>query len=126
MTDAAPGPGPGAPEPASQKESQGGALTAELHAGIALHQAGRIDEAETVYRGLLRRVPHQPNALHLLGLIESQRGNPARGVELIGAALPALANAAQVHLDLGCALRLCGRREEAIERFREAVAIKAD
>ncbi|MFL6726116.1 MAG: tetratricopeptide repeat-containing sulfotransferase family protein [Sphingomicrobium sp.] len=90
------------------------------------HQSGRIDEAEAIYLRLLKTVPNQPNALHLLGLIETHRGNPARGVELISEALPALEKAAQVHFDLGGALRMCGRRDDAIERFREALALKAD
>ena len=102
------------------------ALQAELQAGIEHHKVGRIDEAEAAYRGLLKKVPHQPNALHLLGMIESQRGKPARGVELISEALPALEKAPQIHYDLGGALRLCGRREEAVQKFRDALALKAD
>src|SRR5437762_2424054 len=101
-------------------------LGAELQEGITHHQAGRIDEAEAIYLRLLKAVPNQPNALHLLGLIETHRGNPARGVELISEALPGLEKAAQVHFDLGGALRMCGRRDDAIERFREALALKAD
>jgi tetratricopeptide (TPR) repeat protein len=126
MTDGLPGPDQDSSEPLPAGESREAALAAQLQAGIAHHQAGRIDEAEAIYRSLLKAVPLQPNALHLLGLIEVQHGRPARGVELISEALPALEKAAQVHYDLGGALRLCGRRDEAIERFREAVAIKAD
>jgi tetratricopeptide (TPR) repeat protein len=101
-------------------------LAADLKSGIEHHKAGRIDKAEAIYRKLLKKVPHQPNALHLLGVIEAQRGNAARGVELISDALPALEKAPQIHLDLGGALRMAGRREEAIEQFREALALRAD
>jgi len=101
-------------------------LAAELQAAIEHHKAGRIDKAEASYRKLLKKVPHQPNALHLLGVIEAQRGNAARGVELISQALPALEKAPQIHLDLGGALRMAGRREEAIEHFREALALRPD
>ncbi len=101
-------------------------LRAELQAGVDHHKAGRLDEAEAAYRSMLKKVPHQPNALHLLGLIESQRGRPAHGVELISEALPALEKAPQIHYDLGGALRLCGRREEAVAKFRDALSVKAD
>jgi tetratricopeptide (TPR) repeat protein len=126
MMDAPPGPGHGSSGSLASDESREASLNAELQAGIEHHKAGQIDEAETIYRGLLKKVPHQPNALHLLGLIETQRGRPARGVELIGEALPALEKAPQIHLDLGSALRLCDRREEAVEKFRDALALKAD
>ena len=126
MTDAPPKSANGSSEGRTPGAAQGNTLVAELEAGLEHHKAGRIDEAEAIYCGLLKKVPRQANALHLLGLIESQRGNPARGVELISEALPALEKAAQVHFDLGGALRLCGRREEAVEKFREAVALKAD
>jgi tetratricopeptide (TPR) repeat protein len=117
---------PSSSDERAASESQAEALNAELQAGVDHHKAGRIDEAEAIYRGLLEKVPHQPNALHLLGLIETGRGRPARGVELMTEALPSLENAPQIHLDLGNALRFCGRREEAIDKFRDALALKAD
>lgn len=117
---------PGNGSTSASLASREAALNAELQSGVEHHKAGRIAEAEAVYRSLLKKVPHQPNALHLLGLIESQRGNPGRGVELISEALPALEKAPQIHYDLGGALRLCGRRDEAVGKFRDALAIKAD
>jgi len=118
--------GNGAGHSSASDGSREAALNAELQAGLEHHKAGRMDEAEAAYRSLLKKVPHQANALHLLGLIESQRGRPARGVELISEALPALERSPQIHHDLGGALRLCGRREEAVAKFRDALAIKAD
>jgi len=126
MMDAPLRPGDGSAESFTSADSSQAALNAELQAGVEHHKAGRIDDAEAIYRSLLKKVPHQPNALHLLGLIETQRGRPTRGVELISEALPALEKSPQIHLDLGGALRLSGRRDEAIEKFRDALALKAD
>jgi tetratricopeptide (TPR) repeat protein len=107
-------------------EDPGTSVAGELQAGVAHHQAGRLDEAEAIYRRLLEKVPHHPNALHLLGVIETQRGRPASGVELMSQALPALAKVAEFHVDLGNALRLAGKRDEAIESFRQGLELKAD
>src|SRR6266550_7127689 len=74
-------------------------LGADLQTGIAHHQAGRLDEAEALYRKLLDVVPDHPRALHLLGIIETERGRPERGVKLIGRAFPALARSADAHVD---------------------------
>lgn len=99
---------------------------ATLQAAFAHHKAGRFDDADVLYREVLSTVPNHPNALHWLGVIETQRGHAERGVELIRRAFPALDNIYETHLDLGNALRLTGKREEALESFRRAIALKPD
>jgi tetratricopeptide (TPR) repeat protein len=98
----------------------------DFAAAFAHHQAGRLDEAEARYRRLLDAAPDHPRALHLLGVIETQRGRPERGAELIGRAFPALARAPEPHVDLGNALRFAGKREEAATSYRQAIALKPD
>ena len=73
-------------------------LATDLQAAMAHHQAGGLDEAEALYRKLLDAVPNHPHALHLLGALETGRGRPARAVELIGRALPALARSPEAHV----------------------------
>lgn len=48
--------------------------TVEEALGIALdlHQGGRLDEAETLYRRILDAVPDQGDARHLLGVLRAQ------------------------------------------------------
>ena len=101
-------------------------LATDLQMGLAHHRAGRIDDAEISYRKILKTEPHHPQALRLLGVIETVRGRPERGVELIKKAFPAFSNIPQVRLDLGNALRRAGRLEQAIESYREAIALKPD
>src|SRR5262245_31823061 len=38
------------------------------------HQAGRLDEAERIYRQILSVAPENAGALHLLGVVASQSG----------------------------------------------------
>lgn len=47
---------------------------AALRDAFALHRAGKIEEAEAIYRAILARAPEHPEALHHLGLIEAERG----------------------------------------------------
>ncbi len=54
-----------------------------------VHQAGRLAQAEAIYRAVLEDDPRQPHALHLLGVIAHQSSRPHEAVELIGRALAA-------------------------------------
>jgi Flp pilus assembly protein TadD len=51
------------------------------------HKAGKLPEAEHLYRRVLRFDPDNADALHLLGVIASQLGRPAEAVELIAKAV---------------------------------------
>ena len=57
------------PAPSSIQELMAGAL--------ADHQAGRLNEAEQLYRQVLRLDPEYADALHFLGVLSHQRGNHA-------------------------------------------------
>ena len=102
------------------------AASSEFEAAVAHHRAGRLDEAEGLYRGLLDVAPDHPRVLHMLGVIESQRGRHERGAELIERAFPALAKSPEFHVDHGNALRQAGKREEAAESYRRAIALHPD
>ena len=41
---------------------------------VALHQAGKLDEAEQSYRQLLEIAPEHTDLLHLLGMLAFQKG----------------------------------------------------
>ena len=51
---------------------------------MALHNAGRVDEVETLYRAVLSRHPLKPDALDFLGLACTQKGRPAEAARLFG------------------------------------------
>jgi|SRR3989304_10219372 len=52
-------------------------------------QAGRLPEAEAIYRQILQLAPNHPDALHLLGLIASQAGKSETAVGLINRSISA-------------------------------------
>jgi len=80
----------------------------------ALHQQGRLDEAEALYRQILETEPGHADAHHMLGVGACQRGDLEQGVRLIERAIAASPNDAVFHNNLGNALRENKRIDEAL------------
>jgi len=92
----------------------------------ALHQAGRLAQAEPVYREVLRRSPRHADALHGLGMLAFQAGHPQAASDLIGQALAVDPQDASAHGNLGYALHTLGRHDEALASFERALALQPD
>jgi protein O-GlcNAc transferase len=54
-----------------------------LQRAFSLHRSGNFAEAGKLYRKVIRQDPHQANALHSLGIIESASGNFAEAATLM-------------------------------------------
>ena len=102
------------------KPATSGAVT-QLNQAVALHQAGRLDEAESLYRQVVQQAPGQFDATHLLGVIALQRGDLAAAQKLIVQALAARPKDAPALNNLGTALLRARRLDEAREQFERAV-----
>ncbi len=94
--------------------------------GTRLHQAGRVREAETLYRQVLGIDPDHADANHLLGVLLHQAGNHAGAVESISRAIEMAPDRSMYHSNLGVALRELGRLEAAVASYHKALAIKPD
>jgi protein O-GlcNAc transferase len=90
---------------------------------IALHQQGRLFEAERIYREILRRQPDHIDALHLLGVIAFQTLHAERAVELIGRAIKLKPNLAEAHNNLGNVLLALKRPADALASYDQAIAL---
>ena len=88
---------------------------ADIDKAMALHRAGRLDEAQALYRGVLAADPAHFDALHLLGVIEGQHGR-------FEEALPLLERAVALRPDNAAALNNLGNTLAGLERFGAAVA----
>ena len=100
---------------------------AELfQAALQHHLAGRLPEAETLYRQVLQSQPDHPDALHHLGMIACQVGRYDVAVECISRALKGDPSRADFHNNLGDAYRHWGRLEEALASFRRALVLRPD
>ncbi len=87
-----------------------------LQTALAHHQAGRLQQAEQLYRQLLQADPQHAGAMHLLGLIALQVGKPELAVQYISSAIRLNGNQAAFHANLGEALRASGRWDDARHR----------
>ncbi len=97
-----------------------------LEAGVAHHQAGRLAEAETVYREVLVQQPDHADALHLLGMLAGQVGELDVAVDLMRRATVLNPDFADAHNNLGFALAKNGKINDAIGSYREAIRLKPD
>jgi len=86
------------------------------------HQSGRLPEAERIYRQILRINTRHADSLHLLGVIQCQRGRPDLGADLIGQALRLASGNAIYQYNMGNALHATGRLDEAVAHFERALA----
>src|SRR6266849_181454 len=97
-----------------------------FESAVTLHEAGRLSEAEGIYRNILAVDPKHVSSLHLLGVIALQVGRHDVAVDLIGQAITANKRNADFHNNIGVALRALGRLDEAIDHFRRALKLKPD
>jgi len=97
-----------------------------LQEAIALHQQGRLAEAEHRYRQILAGEPDHFDALHLLGVIRHQQGRTDEALELIGTALARNPGSARALSNHGLILYALRRYEEALASFDRALASEPD
>jgi glycosyltransferase involved in cell wall biosynthesis len=90
---------------------------------LALHQSGRMVEAEELYQHVLQQQPDHPGALHLLGVVRQQQGDYEAARELIGRAIAINPRKAVYQNNYGAALQSLGCHEEALECFALALGI---
>ncbi|WP_454017561.1 tetratricopeptide repeat protein [Azospirillum sp. Marseille-Q6669] len=94
-----------------------------LDAAVNHHMAGRLAEAAQDYRVVLAVEPAQPDALHLLGVAEAQRGVHAAAAALIARSLRLRPDAAAPWGNLGGALRALGAAERADAALARALVL---
>lgn len=92
-----------------------------LPQAVALHQAGRLDEAAALYREVLAQAPRQFDALHLLGVVAMQQGRLDEAIRGIGEALAVQPNSGPALANLGTALMRAGRLDESRAALERAV-----
>ena len=90
------------------------------------HRAGRLAEAEGIYRRILSAYPKQADALHLLGVIACQQGRYEVAHGLITQATELSPGAADFHGNLGLVLFRLGKTGEALAAYQRAVAGRPD
>jgi predicted O-linked N-acetylglucosamine transferase (SPINDLY family) len=95
----------------------------EFEQAVRHHQAGRMQQAETLYRQVLARQADHADALCGLGFLASQTGQGDLGASLIRQAVALRPQSADYPLNLGLLLSSQGKWEESIPAFGAAVLL---
>ena len=95
----------------------------QFAAALRHHRAGRLIEAERLYRQICAADTNHVGSWHLLGVLAHQLGRKD-AADLIGRAVALKPEFAEAHNDLGVVLGAQGKLTEAIACFEQAVALK--
>ncbi len=99
---------------------------AEFQQAIALLQHGQLARARITCQDLLKKQPDHSDALHLLGLITLNAGDPRKAVELITKSIEITPGNAAAFCNRGSARQLLADFDGALADFDRAVAADED
>ncbi len=91
---------------------------------ILLHQQGKLEQAERIYRHILGQLPQQPDTLNALGVLLYQHGRALEAISLLRKAIKVSRDAAPIYINLGEACRTAGQFSEARKAFEKAIQLK--
>lgn len=94
-----------------------------LNEAVMHHQAGRLQEAEIIYKELLDENSRDPDALHLSGVIALQTARPGEALDLIGRAIGENSTSALYHRNMALTLVELERADDALGHFVKAVEL---
>ena len=94
-----------------------------IQQALALHQQGRLDEAEKLYTRVLKAQRDNFDALHLLGMLNHQRGRAGEAYRLINAALKVQPRSPDALSNLALVLHSLKRSSEALESLDKALTV---
>jgi predicted O-linked N-acetylglucosamine transferase (SPINDLY family) len=94
-----------------------------MQEAMSHHQAGRLVEAEALYRKVLVLQPDDPDALHMLGVIRGQAGRNDIAVDMIRKAIAASPNDVRYRLSLGIFLQRQGKLDQAADAYQEVMKL---
>ncbi len=97
-----------------------------MNQGVALHQTGKLGDAEKLYRRVLNLDDGLVDAHHLLGLALHQQGRSHDGIKAIERAIERAPQSPIYQLSRGAALASLGLLGEAASAFRRAIAARPD
>jgi tetratricopeptide (TPR) repeat protein len=96
----------------------------QMQLAMHFHAQGQLDNARTLYEGVLRQFPNDFGVRYHLGLLESQAGNVERAALHFGRAVQANPQNADAQNNLAFTLQQLGRDAEALLAYSQAQALR--
>lgn len=90
------------------------------------HRAGRLREADRLYREILAQDDRHADALHMWGVLAQQTGRSDIAVELMERSLAVRWTEPACHFNLGVALQEQRRPRDAIDAYEVAIRLRPD
>jgi hypothetical protein len=106
--------------------SPAAALEATLQEALALQRAGKLAEAERLYRNILRALPDHPGISNNLGLALKDQGKLEEAAATFQRVIAVKPDDALAHCNLGNVRNLQGQGEQAAACYRRAIALRPD
>jgi len=97
-----------------------------LNLGLQNHQAGMLDDAQTLYKKVLSLDPKNTEANHLLGVVAHHMGDLDGGIKLISKAVRSHPGHFVALNNLGNAQAQAGLSTDAEKSYRKALKFKPD
>ena len=111
---------------ATARDAAAPGIQSKFNEALALHQAGRLDQAWAAYQQVLALQPKHFDALHMLGLIAYQTGYLQQSLELIDKAIALNSDHAFAYNNRGSTLAALNRLQEALASYEKAIKLKPD
>jgi predicted O-linked N-acetylglucosamine transferase (SPINDLY family) len=107
-------------------EQTNSSATLKLSEALAVHQHGKLKDADFMYRQILKIDPKNADCHHLLGVIAHQTGQHHLAVEMICRAIEINPNISSYYSNLGNALREIKQLNASIASYNKAIVLKPD
>ena len=99
-------------------------LKAMAEQAIALHQQGKLPQAEMLYMQILKADPALFGPRYYMGILRMQQGRFDEACDFLGEASSVYPDDLGCLINYGMALRAAGKPEEALAAFDRAIAIQ--
>jgi protein O-GlcNAc transferase len=101
-------------------------LRQAFRAAVEFHHSGNLDAAVAAYRAILSAEPAHAGALHLLGVIDGQRGDHLGALARIEESLQHDPLSPEAHYNLGFNFERLGDFAQARDSYRRALGLRPD
>ena len=95
-----------------------------VHLALDHHRAGRLREAESIYRQILASEPNNVDALHFLGVLAHQSGHHQAAIDSIERAIALHPGVVEHHINVAGPYRALKKPAEAVRHLQRAIELR--